>query len=58
MQKGWDCPLYILRGHRLEFLKDGVFLSLEIVLMAAKSVDSDEMPHSKIPFRDFQHIKG
>ena len=21
MQKGWDCPLYILRGHRSEFAK-------------------------------------
>ena len=48
MQKGWDCPLYILRGHRLEFLKDDVFMSLEIVLMAAKSVDPDEMPHFSV----------
>ena len=45
MQCGWNCPLNILRGHThtLKFLNYDVFLSLKIVLTAAKSVDTDEM---------------
>ena len=31
IQKVWDYPLCTLRGHRLKFLNDYVFLSLKVV---------------------------
>ena len=51
------------------FLKNGVFLPLEIVLILANSEDPDEMQHNaafhlglhcltKYPFRGFQKIRG
>ena len=36
--------MYILRGHRLYFLKN-VFLSRKIDFVLTKSADPDEMPH-------------
>ena len=39
MQKRWDCPLYIQKGHRLVFQTYHVFLSLKLVLTSAKSED-------------------
>ena len=44
-----DGPLYmyihVLWGHRLQFPKNIVFLSLKIDFVLSKSVDPDEMPH-------------
>ena len=45
MQKTWDGPLYILRGHRLYFPNKTVILLLKIVLSKANSGDPYEMPH-------------
>ena len=39
----WDGSLHILRGHRLDFTNNDVFLSLNIVLTLANSVDLDEL---------------
>ena len=61
---GWDCPLYFLRGHRMELPNYDVFMSLMIVTTSAKSEDPDEMQHyaafhlglhclQKYPFRGF-----
>ena len=69
MQYGLDCPLYILRGHRLKFPIHDVFKFLKIALTSAKSVDPDEMQHyaafhlglhclQKYWFRGFQNTKG
>ena len=56
--------MYILRGHRLYFEKNIVFLSLKINIVLANSADPDEMLHYapfqlglhcllKYPFRGF-----
>ena len=46
MQQSQDGPLYILRGHRLQFLKNIVFLSLKkINFLWADSADPDEKTH-------------
>ena len=37
--------IIFLRGHRLKFLNDYVFLSQKIVFISTKSVDPDEMLH-------------
>ena len=37
--------IYILRGHRLYFSKNTVFLSLKIIFVLTNSVDPDEMWH-------------
>ena len=42
-----DGPLYIMRGHRLLFLKSIILLSLKIDFGKANSVDPDEMPHKE-----------
>ena len=39
----WDGPLYILRGHRLKFPKNIVFISLKLDFIFAKSAYPDEM---------------
>ena len=41
-----DGALYILRGHRLKFPKNIVFLSLKIDFVLANSADPDEMLHN------------
>ena len=40
-----DGPLCILRGHRLKFPKNTIFVSLKVDFVLASSVDPDEMPH-------------
>ena len=40
-----DGALYILRGNRLLFLNNIIFLSLQINFVLANSADSDEMLH-------------
>ena len=37
--------MYIMRGHRLQFQKNIIFLSLKIDFVLANSIDPDEMPH-------------
>ena len=37
--------MYILRGHKLQFPKNVVFLSLKIFFLLANSVGPDEMLH-------------
>ena len=45
-QKGWDCPLRILRGHRLEHPNyDMGFLSMKIIFTLTNSGETDEMLH-------------
>ena len=41
MQQGCDCPLFIIRGHRSEFLNYDAFLSLKVVLTSTKCEDTD-----------------
>ena len=38
-------PLYNLRGHKLQFPHEKVFLSLKIVFVLANSADLDKIPH-------------
>ena len=45
MQKGWDCPSYILRGQRSAFPDYDAVLSLRTVFTLTNSVDPDEMWH-------------
>ena len=44
-QQGWDCPLYILRGHRFEFPNYDASLSLSIGFTLKNSLDPDETQH-------------
>ena len=44
IQYGLDGPLYILRGHRKEFLNSFIFLSMKIFVLES-SADPDKLPH-------------
>ena len=64
-----ECILYILRGHRLYFPNNIIFLSLKIYYTFGNSADPDEMPHHaalqlnlhcllKNPLRSLRSTKG
>ena len=40
--KEWDCPLYILRGHKLEFPHLPMF-SMVVYTCIANNIDSDQI---------------